>query len=79
MPDGKTLYYSYDPVTDTLSFKIEVFSLAAFTGDFGINLQVEIPGLLPTEVWGDWGVVQNTTFVYNRLVTVGVTGAPPST
>lgn len=79
MPDGKELFYSYDPVSDTLSFKVEVFSIAAYTGDFGVNIQVNIPGVTPTTNWGAWGPVQNTTFAYNRLITVWVTGTAPST
>ena len=79
MPDGKELFYSYDPFSDTLSFLVEVYNLAPHTGDFGVNIQVNIPAVLPTTNWGAWGAVQNTTFVYNRLITVWVTGTPPST
>ena len=79
LPDGTQLDYAYDPISDSLSFRVTVLNIAPHLTDFGVNIQVNIPGVTPLESWGNWGVVQNTTFDYNRLISVWVTGTAPST
>ncbi|MDZ7847976.1 MAG: hypothetical protein U5L96_15160 [Owenweeksia sp.] len=73
--DGTEAHYYYDATSDSIWFKIDVSSInSAQQTDFGINVMVNIPGA--SNSFSFWGAGNNNT--YHKLVTVWVTGTPPS-
>ena len=72
--DGTELEYSYDAVSDSIIFKTTVTNLSPNLSAFGVNIMVNIPGGGST--FNFWG--SNNMNPFHRLLTVWVTGTPPS-
>lgn len=72
--DGTELEYSYDPISDSLTFRISVTNLSANYTAIGVNIMVNIPGGGST--FNFWGT--NNTNPFHHLLTTWVTGTPPS-
>lgn len=67
--------YWYDSLTDSLWFRFTVAQIsAANQGAFGVNVMVDIGGSGNVFQW--WGFDNSSQ--YNRLLSVWVTGTPPS-
>jgi len=73
LADGKALLYAYDAKTDSLWFKFELHHLPD-PGAFGINLAFDTDR--DQETGGAWWG-GNTTFSFDRAVTLWVTQAEP--
>ncbi len=72
--DGTLLEYSYDQLTDTLTFRVTVTNLSTNLSAIGVNFMVNIPGGGPT--FNFWGTPNNAA--YHRLGTTWVTGTAPN-
>ena len=73
--DGTGFSYYYDPVADSVWFKVDVANLNTSTASaMGVNIMVNITGGGST--FNFWGTDNSNAF--HKLVTVWVTGAPPS-
>jgi hypothetical protein len=68
LPDGKSLSYAFDQVTDSLLFKVEVYGTIR-TDSFGLNIVID-DDLNPSTGESWWG---STPFTGDVLVTVWVT------
>ena len=71
--DGKEVWYWYDQELDNLVFKVDVYGTID-PNTIGINIVMNIPGDGTVASW--WGA--NSSFRFNRLVTLWITGTPPS-
>ncbi len=71
--DGKELWYWYDQDLDNIVFKVDVYGTID-PNTIGINIVMNIPGDPTVASW--WGA--NSSFRFNRLVTLWITGTPPS-
>lgn len=72
--DGTGLSYAYDQPSDSVWFKVDVNNLSSNLMNVGVNLMVNIPsGGSTFNFWGN-----NNTAAFHKLVTVWVTGTPPS-
>lgn len=75
--DGKEFSFRYDAGSDSIWFKIDVYNMTmSQSAALGINIAYKLSNSSRTGIW--WGT-QNSTFTYNKLLTVWVTGTPPST
>jgi len=73
--DGTKLEFSYDQPKDSLWFRVTVASMTTpQTAALGVNIMVNIPGAGST--FNFWGT--NNMNPFHKLITVWVTGAPPS-
>lgn len=72
--DGTKLEYKYDDNTDSIYFRVTVDQYKAYA--FGINIIMNIAGAGATGTW--WGN-QNSSFKYNRLITVWMSNPPMGT
>ncbi len=72
--DGTKLEYMYDDNTDSVYFRVTVDQYKA--NAFGINIIMNVTGAGSTGTW--WGN-QNSSFKYNRLITVWMSVPPMGT
>ncbi len=70
LPDAKQVWFRYDPVGDTLWFRIAVYGTLEVHA-FGINIVAQTNDGSPSIEW--WG---SNKFVFNKLVSVWVSGPP---
>ncbi|MBS1912973.1 MAG: T9SS type A sorting domain-containing protein [Bacteroidetes bacterium] len=70
LPDAKEVWYRYDPVGDSLWFRIDVYGSLNVTA-FGINIIAQTNDGSPSIQW--WG---SNKFVFSRLASVWVSGPP---
>lgn len=73
--DGKELFYYYDDAADSIWFRVDIFSTSNPSGNFGVNVMINIPGGGST--FNFWGNAPNNN-PFHKLVTTWVTGSAPS-
>lgn len=80
--DAESFSYYYQYEVDSLFFRVSVAHLDTLSDTLGMQVRAQIPGDASLESWGNWqggGVVDDSTFNLNRLITAWLEGTPPST